>query len=440
MAETPFPSPSLAIHRRYVLLLLFCSYSLAFVDRGLVSVTGPLLEQDLALSDTQFGLLAGSAFVLLYSACGVPVGFLADRYDRRALIAAGLAIWSLMTALCGLSRSYGGFFCARMGVGLGESCLVPAGVSLIASITPRGHAGRSIAIFLMGATVGNGIAQLGGGEFLRRLPAILPWSTTLAGLAPWRRLFLLASLPGILLAALVLTVRDAPRLAAPQRPVAAFQEAFRIIGRHAGPYGYLTATTACILILAQTPAAWATLFYARSFGLAPASSATLVGVCLLSSAPLGQWLGGALIDELDARGFRSAPLIAQLVFALAALPAAMTLCLSRSLIHSVVAYGIFNLAIFAATPAGLTGWQMLSPERSRGLIVALGVSLVTLVSIGAGPPLVGVLSDQVFRGEGSLGRALLTVLVVAIALTVILGIPGVRSFARAELAPRLVRR
>ncbi len=425
--------PPRASSRRYVLFLLFCSYTVAFIDRGLVSVAGGSIKQDLALSDTQFGLLVGSAFVGLYCLCSIPLGFLADRIDRRVLIAAGLTVWSLMTVLCGLSNSFGALFWARMGVGCGEACLLPAGVSLIASVTPRGQIARSMAIFLMGSTVGNAIALLGGG-------GLLAWMSERGGgpgiLAPWRCLFLLASIPGFLLAGLVFQIREPPRAAVPGAPAAALKEALRLIGQRAAPYGYLAAATACILILSQTPAAWAPLFYARSFGISAASSAMLIGAFFLSSAPLGQWAGGTLIDKLQARGWQSAPLIAQISFSLAALPAVVVLCLSKSLITAVAAYGVFNFVIFAATPAGLTGWQLLSPERSRGLIIALLASVVTLLGIGTGPALVGALSDRVFHGENSLRLALLSVLLGAIALTVILGAAGARAFARTELPPR----
>src|ERR1700727_1320689 len=105
---------------RSILALLFCSYVAAFIDRGLVSVAGAPIKHDLGLSDIQFGLLNGTAFVALYCVCGIPLGWLADRTDRRAVIAIGLLFWSAMTAACAIDDSLGGFFLARAGVGLGE--------------------------------------------------------------------------------------------------------------------------------------------------------------------------------------------------------------------------------------------------------------------------------------------------------------------------------
>src|SRR5580704_14558805 len=100
---------------RSILSLLFCSYVAAFIDRGLVSVAAAPMKHDLGLSDTQFGLLNGTAFVALYCVCGMPLGWLADRTDRRAAIAFGLLVWSAMTAVCAMTVSFGGFFVARVG-------------------------------------------------------------------------------------------------------------------------------------------------------------------------------------------------------------------------------------------------------------------------------------------------------------------------------------
>src|SRR5580693_6148662 len=119
--------PRVFTSHRYVLGLLFCSYIVAFIDRGLVSVAAAPIKHDLHLSDAQLGLLNGTAFVALYCVCGIPLGWLADRIDRRAVIALGLLIWSAMTAACAITGSFGAFFLARVGVGLGEACLVPAG-------------------------------------------------------------------------------------------------------------------------------------------------------------------------------------------------------------------------------------------------------------------------------------------------------------------------
>jgi MFS family permease len=409
-AHSAFFGRSFTRHRS-ILALLFLSYVAAFIDRGLVSVAGTPIKHDLGLSDTQFGLLSGTAFVALYCVCGIPLGWLADRTDRRALIALGLLIWSAMTAACAVTSSFGTFFLARVGVGLGEACLVPAAISLLGSVTPRRQMARAVAIFLMGAAVGNVFALLAGGRILERIgPATMPG---LGQIAPWRGLFLLAAIPGFALAALVMGIREPARAASVVSPWSALKTALALLRDNRSAYAPLTIATACIITLSQTQAAWMPLFYTRAFGLTPGESAQTVGLMFLFSAPAGQWLGGLLIDHLRMRGIAAAPHLLQAGCSILCIPPAVLFCTARQLGISEAAYTVFNLLVFAATPAGMTGWQLLTPERSQGLIVALLIAVVTLIGVGVGPVVVGALTDHLVGHEQALGISLLSVIVGA---------------------------
>jgi MFS family permease len=410
---------------RSILSLLFCSYVVAFIDRGLVSVAGAPIKHDLGLSDTQFGLLNGTAFVALYCLCGIPIGWLADRTDRRAVIALGLLVWSAMTAACAMTGSFAAFFVARVGVGLGEACLVPAGISLLGSVTPRHQMARAFAIFLMGAAVGNVFALLAGGWILERIDA-----ATIPGLgqiAPWRALFLLAAIPGFALAALVMGIPEPARAASSVRPWDALKTASALLHDNRRAYVPLTIATACIIMLSQTQAAWVPLFYTRAFGLAPGEAAETVGLMFLLSAPAGQWLGGSLIDHLRARGIAAAPHLLQAGCSILCIPAAVLFCTAKQLSISEAGYVVFNLLVFAATPAGMTGWQLITPERSRGLIVALLIAVVTLIGVGVGPVVVGLLNDRLFGHE--IGVSLLCVIVGAGIGGFFSALSGRRAFA-----------
>jgi MFS family permease len=408
----------------------------AFIDRGLVSVAGAPIKHDLHLSDAQLGLLNGTAFVALYCVCGIPLGWLADRGDRRAIIAFGLLFWSAMTAACAMAGSLGGFFLARAGVGLGEACLIPAGISLLASVTPQRQLGRSVAVFLMGATVGNSIALLAGGWILQHIGATAPLIPGLGRIAPWRALFLLAALPGIALAALVARIHEPIRTPSLVRPLTALKAATSSMYANRSAYVPVTIATACIIILSQTQAAWVPLFYGRAFHLEPGEAAMTVGLIFLVTAPAGQWLGGVLIDHWRAQGITAAPHFVQAACAILCIPAAMIFCTSAHIGGSVAAYTVFNLLVFAATPSGLTAWQLLAPDRSRALIVALLVAAVTLVGVGAGPVVVGALTDRLFRDEGALGVSLLLVIVAAGVAGCLAALSGRRAFARAVANPK----
>ena len=413
---------------REIIALLSCAYIVAFIDRGLLATAGAPLQQDLHLSDTQFGLLSGPAFVTFFCLCGIPLGWLADRTSRQTVIAIGMCIWSLMTAVSALTTSFTGLFAARLGVGLGEACLVPAALSLIRNVTPSGELAKAVAVFLMGATLGNAIALIGGGQILEHVGATLGTIPGMAGASPWRALFVLASVPGIALAIFVMRLRTPPRSSSTASLPRALRDAWRLLAARRRAYLWLTVSTTCIIVLAQTPAAWMPLWYVRRYGLSPGHSAILVGVLFVLSAPAGQWFGGALIDRLRARGIIAAPLLVQAGCALLCLPLAWQFCSTTSRSASAVGYAMYNVLVFAATPAGMAGWQWLTPQRAQGLIVALLIAAVTLAGIGLGPSAVGILSDH----GGNLGEALLVMLVAAGLGGAGCGLLGVRSFNAAS--------
>jgi MFS family permease len=386
-------------------ILLFASYAVAFMDRALVAVAAAPIKQDLGLSDLQYGLLSGTAFAALYCLCGLPFGWLADRVDRRAMIAVGLLVWSAMTALCGLARSYEELLLARIGVGLGEATLLPAGMSWLRDRMRAEQMGRAVAIFLMGSAAGAIIANVVGGAFL------VHFARSGGPVAPWRALFLLAGLPGVVVAIAVWA------MPAPARSSVAevTRNQVRAVARHLWErrhaYGWLTAATACSVTLAQAPAAWLPLYYVREFGLSPGDSALMVGAMFAASVPLGQWTGGYFIDRLRRRGIVAAPnVVLALSLALSILPVTV-FCMTHALRLSLVAYTLFSFLAAAATPCGLAGWQALTPARSVGLTISILVSIVTLIGVGLGPLAIGILAGWVLADENALGSAMLILFV-----------------------------
>ena len=195
-------------YRTYVLSALTLIYILNFVDRGLLAVVGPDLVPELGISDTQFGLLTGFGFALLYTIVGIPLARLADTGHRVWIMTICIALWSLMTALCGLSTeitlgsmTIGAFWVllmCRVGVGVGEAGCTPPANSLIADyFTPRERS-QALGVYAMGVTLGGMFANLIGG-----------WVTDAFD---WRTAFFVVGLPGLLIAAIFkMTVKEPPR-------------------------------------------------------------------------------------------------------------------------------------------------------------------------------------------------------------------------------------
>ena len=195
----------------YVVVLLTLAYIISFVDRQILGLLAELIKRDLDISDVQMSWLMGLSFAIFYATLGIPIGWLADRRSRRTIIAAGIAIWCLMTAASGFARQYWQLFLARVGVGVGEATLTPAALSLIMDY-PRNQVGRAIGFYTMGISLGMGVAYIVGGKVIGLVSnapdLVLP---VVGQLRAWQTSFLVVGIPGLFLAALMLTVREPER-------------------------------------------------------------------------------------------------------------------------------------------------------------------------------------------------------------------------------------
>ena len=142
-------------YRWRLLLVLTCIATLNFADRSVLSVTMVLIKQDLHLSDGQLGLLQGLSFALLYTLLGIPIGRLAERFDRRLILACAVAVFSLMTLLCGIASSFVQLFILRMMVGVGEAGFMPPTSSLLADHYPSTKRASALSIVMLGSPLGS---------------------------------------------------------------------------------------------------------------------------------------------------------------------------------------------------------------------------------------------------------------------------------------------
>ena len=181
------------------LLLLFAVNLLNFFDRQLPGVLGEPIRKEFDLTDAQLGLL-GTAFTLVYAAVGLPIGRLADTWVRTRLISIGVTVWSLLTAVSGVVTSYAGLVVARLGVGIGESTCSPASQSLIGDLFPPEKRSRALGAFMLGLPFGLCLSYL-----------TAAWLGHAYG---WRTCFVLAAVPGFIVALLILKLPEPPRGAA----------------------------------------------------------------------------------------------------------------------------------------------------------------------------------------------------------------------------------
>ena len=195
----------------YVLVVLVVVYIFNFIDRSILTILGPYIQKDLGLSDAQLGLLSGTVFALFYGLFGLALGRLADSWVRTWTIALGLSVWSGMTALSGFATSFAGLAAARVGVGVGEASASPAAYSLLGDWFPKEKRATALSIYSSGIFIGAGLSFAISGVVVEGWNKAFANGGAPLGLAGWQAAFLIIGIPGILLALLVLTLREPPR-------------------------------------------------------------------------------------------------------------------------------------------------------------------------------------------------------------------------------------
>jgi MFS family permease len=194
----------------YVLTVLVVVYILNFIDRQIVSILAVDIKADLGLTDSDMGFLGGAAFAVFYALFGIPLGRLADNWNRVRLLSIGLALWSLMTALSGFARNQIELTLARMGVGIGEATASPTAYSLISDYFPKRQRATALAIYSSGLYIGGGVSLFIGALIVQAWNNAYPNGGPL-NLVGWQAAFLAVGIPGILVALWVSSLREPVR-------------------------------------------------------------------------------------------------------------------------------------------------------------------------------------------------------------------------------------
>lgn len=403
-----YPSTSRAW---YVVALLTLAYIVSFVDRQIMALLIEPIKASLDLSDTQVGLLLGPAFAIFYVTLGYPAGLLADRKSRKVIIAVGISIWSIMTALCGLAQNFRQLFVARVGVGVGEATLTPAALSLICDCFPRERRARPISVYMAGISLGSALAYLIGGSLLEPLLALPPHVVPGIGtIHPWQATFLIVGLPGLLLAILIASIREPARQevnrtldASTAREV--MLVALKYMRDRWQAYSSLT-TGMCANTIIGYVASWTVVLFQRRWGWGVGDIGVALGLILLVCGPLGTMIGGLMSDRLARAGHKDAAMRVTIV--------SIVLMVIFSVLYPVVeppshALGLFAVMVLSASAASATGAVALvtvSPNQIRAQATALYWIVKNLIGLMLGPVSVGLLTDRVFGDAGKVGSSM----------------------------------
>ncbi len=433
MTEKPqrlYPSPAYAW---YMVILLTLAYVLSFVDRYILGLLIEPIKADLQLTDTQIGYLLGLAFSLFYATMGLPLGYLADRKRRTVLVAAGIAVWSAATVASGMAKNFVHMFIARMSVGAGEATLSPCAMSMISDSFPREKRGRPIAFYTAALSVGAGIASLLSAGILNWAKTVENISVPLLGqVAPWQLTFIVVGIPGLLLAPLVLTLREPPRQRTAGNDVA---PKFSVMLAHVGARWKTYASVVyfvCVMTIVAYSQGWYAPMFSRTWGWDAQIYATVNAIVLLAVGPLTVNIAGWLNDKFYARGRKDAPILIIMIGACILVPTGIMAPLMPSpfIAFGVIAVNTCGIALASAT--GVTALLNITPSEIRGQTVALYYMAISMAGLLLGPGTVGFLSDNLFGNE-NLNYAVAAVPAI-FGIPALLLIPYARKSYLAEVA------
>jgi predicted MFS family arabinose efflux permease len=384
--------------RGWVLGILTSIYLTNFIDRQILSILLPQMRAEFDLSDTSLGLLIGPTFALFYATMGVPLALLADRVNRRRLIAVSLALFSAMTIACGLVTQFWQLALARILTGVGEAGTGPASQTMITDLYPPERRARAQAVYATGSNLGVLVAFAAGGAIANA------WG--------WRTAFIVAGMPGLILTVVLLTtVRDPGRGASDRNVEEGDTPAFGTVLRQLWQsrtfrYTALGACATCFTSYAL--GGFFPLFLTRSHGMSTGDIGLVMALIMGLCGGLATYGAGYLADrygQRDARWYSYIPALA----ALAPLPLAPICFLANSTTIALAA-AVVPLAMTAAfVGPTITLVQRLVPLRSRATAVAALILIDNIVGLGLGPQFVGVASDLLkpALGQDSLRYAML---------------------------------
>lgn len=380
-----------SLYAHYVLGLLLVTYAFNFLDRQILSVSLESIKGELALTDTQLGLLTGVAFAIFYSILGIPIANWADRGNRPTIISLSLAVISATVALCSVVTSFAQMMIVRIGIGVGEAGVVPPAHSLVSAYFDRSGRLRAMSILLLGGPLSMAIGYMAGG-----------WFNELYG---WRVSFEAVAIPGILLTLLVkLTVREPrqPGLAVAQdRPAerASIRDVLALLWQQR-TFRYLLFAFGIDNLCGNGLLQWLPVFFVRSHKMGTGELGTWLAISWGLGNAIGTFAGGHLTNRSTANPERRQLLImAAVAIAYVPINAAILLIPNKELALGMLFVAALVNALVSAPSFSLI--QSLAPENMRATAVAVIFLLGNLIGLGVGPLAVGMLSDGLSHAYGS---------------------------------------
>jgi MFS family permease len=416
----------------------------ALFNNGITTLLVEPVKQDLQLSDMQMSYLLGFSVVLFYAFVGIPAAQLVDRYNRKWLMTASIAVWSAATAACGLASTFWQFFAARFWIGTGESINGPLSYSLLADYFPPEKLPRGIAIYNAGMQFGVALSMLFGAAVLQVLADKPPLEAPMVGvLQDWQVLFVLTGLIGIPVGLLMMLVAEPKRrrlamgIAVPSAAGAAtLRQVIGYLASNWRLYAPMFLGLSFTSIHMMGLGSWLAAFYARTYGWEPAQVGFYSGTLNLALAIPG--LIGAiwLNDWFRKRGHADTNMRVMAIGLTVATPILIAAPLMPSPWLALIMFAAGPAIMLVAAPSLNTALQIITPNEMRGQMTAIYLFIVLAASAGIGPTWMAFLTQHVFGDESLLRYAIAASAAILFPATAISYWLGLRPYRERILAMR----
>lgn len=389
------------------------------------------VKTEFGATDAEMGLLIGGAFALVYSILGLPMGYLADRINRKWLIVAGVLLWGGMTVLSAYAASFAMLLILRVGLAVGEATLSPAALSKISDMFPIERRARPLGIYLAAGTFGITASYIFGAAVIQ-FASFLGHSTLpiVGGMAPWRLVLLAAGAPTVALGlVLAMTTREPPRSGLTAAPD--WKAVLTRFGRDWPLYGGLYFGTGVAGVVSFGMAAWYPSHLIRAFDLNQSATGYLFGFVAMAGALLGS-LSAPVFAERWTRTRFDALVITQLLFLVVGVTGVIAAGLAPTLVGSLssVFFGMLGFSGLGVLPPVAT--QLVAPSRMRASFVAVYYLCLGLIGLTLGPVVLPLVAGMLPETEHGLGQAMAVVAAVFGATGGVLILSSRAAYAKAR--------
>lgn len=384
-------------------------YLVGTIDRQMSALLVTPIKHDLGLSDVQVSLIQGMAFALAYVLASIPVGWMVDRFSRRAILFGGALVWGTSATASGLTNSFGQLFLARTGVGAGEATIHPSSFSIMADLFRPERLALPLSLFTLGGMIGSGMSFILGGQivaFVEKTSLDLPLLSEMRG---WQIAFILTGLPALLLGATALLIREPPRAqislgTEPERN--GYAELWRHYRQHLWFYGFHMLAFSTPMAFVVGLGAWNPAFLGRLHHWEIDRIGFWLGSTQIASGLLGLAVHGWLIDRWFGKGRYDAHMRYFAIMSAIAAPLGGMAYLVESPWLSLLLINAAFFCVMSYPGIGPASLQIATPPSLRGKASALYLICVNLIGTIGGPLVVAMLTDYVFRDEMALGYSM----------------------------------